>query len=128
MKTEVGSMSFEVKPPDQYWSFWILCVLSSSVSLAPTNSLHQLRIRLVDRNDSGTRRRIEQISLKICGLAGQIPSSYILSTGLSKSDETAFVAGGFADVYRGKYNETNVALKVVRVAGKKNIRKAHKAC
>ena len=75
-----------------------------------------------------TRRKIDRTSIRLCGLAGQVPTSYILSTGLKKEEVDACAAGGFADVYRGSYNELKVALKVVRVAGRKNIKRAHKVC
>ena len=75
-----------------------------------------------------TRREMDQTSIRLCSLAGQVPTSYILSTGLKKAEVEACAAGGFADVYRGSYNELEVALKVVRVAGKRNIKRAHKVC
>ena len=65
--------------------------------------------------------------MKLASLAGQIPYSHIISAGLKADMDTPYAAGGFADIYRGTLQGKQVALKVVRVYGTRNIQVAQKA-
>ncbi|EIN04829.1 kinase-like protein, partial [Punctularia strigosozonata HHB-11173 SS5] len=51
---------------------------------------------------------------ELCGESGLVPTRYRLS-GLARVGTDPPCAGGFADVYRGTYNGTIVALKFMRL-------------
>jgi hypothetical protein len=61
------------------------------------------------------RKKCLRALRKICGSSGTLPNSYIISDGLEKIDEYAFTSGGFADVWRGTYNNKKVAIKAFRI-------------
>lgn len=65
---------------------------------------------------------------KLCGRAGLLPSSCVLSEGLSLESTDVLMSGGFADIWRGKLGRKTVALKVLRIRGSSNLQKVKKVC
>jgi hypothetical protein len=63
---------------------------------------------------------------RLCGAFGDLPSSCMLnSEKLERTSPEALLSGGFADIWKGTYKEsdtvTNVAIKVLRIYGKDNL-------
>ncbi|KAF5345362.1 hypothetical protein D9758_008509 [Tetrapyrgos nigripes] len=64
---------------------------------------------------------------RLCGVFGALPSSCVLNSEkqLEKTSTEALLSGGFADIWRGKYEERDtvidVAIKVLRIYGKENL-------
>jgi hypothetical protein len=59
----------------------------------------------------------------VCGKRGVLPSSYIISEGVSRKDKKGFASGGFADVWKGElvernFNRRKVCLKTIKVTVK----------
>jgi hypothetical protein len=52
----------------------------------------------------------------ICGSHSTLPSSYIISDGLTRTGEGAIEFGGFADVWQGVHCGKKVCIKVLRVS------------
>jgi hypothetical protein len=52
----------------------------------------------------------------ICGSHTTLPSSHIISGGLTKIGENATAFGGFADVWQGDQDGKQVCIKVLRIA------------
>ena len=75
-------------------------------------------------SDSTLNRRYERILRRLCGRAGVLPTLfYIPHEELEKTSSQAVAGGGFADVYEGRYKGEKVALKVLRVYNRENLRK-----
>ena len=72
-------------------------------------------------------RNCEMTLRRLCGRASLLPKSISLSeSDIERTTTTPSCGGGFADVYEGVYLGKPVALKVLRVYGKDNIRKVQK--
>lgn len=59
------------------------------------------------------RNRLRRLSLKIFIKHGTFPTGLIL-VDVRCTDRTNFIRGGFANVYRGSYHGSQVALKTLR--------------
>ena len=63
---------------------------------------------------------------QLCGRAGFLPVSHIISQKLIQTSETAVASGGFGDVWEGIWNDKRVAIKALRVYKDDDIRKVVK--
>ena len=63
---------------------------------------------------------------QLCGRAGQLPASHIISDGLIKATEHPIASGDSADVWEGRYDNTRVAIKALRIYKGDNLRKVGK--
>lgn len=52
---------------------------------------------------------------KICGSTGLLPTSHMLTKGLTKLGGVPVASGGFADVWLGDYSDIPVAIKALRI-------------
>lgn len=74
-----------------------------------------------------SKRRYERTLRRLCSRAGVLPSSfYILQEEIVKTSPQAVAGGGFSDVYEGEYKGQKVALKVLRMYDKENLKKTQK--
>lgn len=67
--------------------------------------------------DESFSRACYRVLSKLCGHTGLLPTSFILSDGLSKYADRPVSGGGFSDLYIGRFNDVEVALKSLRVFG-----------
>ena len=74
------------------------------------------------------RRSSVRILRRVCGLQTILPRSCILSDNISKEGDTAFASGGFADVWKGSYNENPVCIKAFRAYTADNLAEIKKVC
>jgi hypothetical protein len=63
---------------------------------------------------------------KLCAAHGMLPSSYILTDGLEVIGDKAYKFGGFADIWKGRFEGRNVAIKALRVYATNNLGKIKK--
>jgi serine/threonine protein kinase len=63
----------------------------------------------------GIVEKFHRTLIKTCGQTGLLPSSYMLSEGLTKIGNLPIASGGFADVWKGLYKDHGVAIKSLRV-------------
>ena len=69
------------------------------------------------------RKRSVRILRRVCGLQRILPRSCIISDGISKEGDIAFASGGFADVWKGRYNGNPVCVKAFRAYTADNLAK-----
>ena len=62
---------------------------------------------------------------KICGRLGLLPRSIKIQVSYDRSDEPEY-SGGYADIWKGKYQDYHVAVKVLRVCASNNFEKITK--
>ena len=74
------------------------------------------------------RSRSVRILRRVCGLQTILPRSCIISDVISKEGDTAFASGGFADVWKGRYNENSVCVKAFRAYTAGNLAEIKKVC
>ena len=74
------------------------------------------------------RRSSVRILRRVCGLQTILPRSCILSDNISKEGDIAFASGGFADVWKGRYNENPVCIKAFRACTADNLIEIKKVC
>jgi len=60
----------------------------------------------------------------VCSATERLPTSAVVSTGLEKRGTIAVASGEFTDVWRGKYNGAQVAIKAFRIYPAKNLKEA----
>lgn len=65
---------------------------------------------------------------KLCSRTGFLPTSCVLTEGLTRTSTESIMSGGFADIWRGKLKGKHVALKVLRIHGSRNLQKVKKVC
>ena len=63
---------------------------------------------------------------QLCGLAGSLPASHIISEDLIRTSEEPVASGGYGDVWEGIYNDKRVAIKALRVYRDDDVRKVSK--
>jgi hypothetical protein len=51
---------------------------------------------------------------KLCGTNGTLPTSHILTEDLKVIGDNAYKSGGFGDVWRGRFKDRSVAIKVLK--------------
>lgn len=66
------------------------------------------------------RRRLDRFLQRIVKETGQLPTSMIIDN-VQKSGNHPLAGGGFADVYHGSQGDIEVAIKVLRVFGNKQV-------
>ena len=69
------------------------------------------------------RRRCVRILRRVCGSQQILPRSCILSENISKQGDIAFASGGFADVWKGRYDGNCVCIKMFRAYTAENLSK-----
>ena len=69
------------------------------------------------------RKRSDRILRRVCGLQMILPRSCLISDGISKEGDVAFASGGFADVWKGRYNGNPVCVKAFRNYTAQNLAK-----
>jgi len=60
---------------------------------------------------------------KLCSRNEHLPKSFMISGKLRKTGEQPAASGSFADVWQGRYGDSDVALKSIRVSGTDNVKK-----
>lgn len=65
---------------------------------------------------NGLRKRCFRFLCKICAIRGVLPTHCALKPDDLQRSEVPDYGGGFGEVWRGKYNETTVAIKKLRVS------------
>lgn len=63
---------------------------------------------------------------QLCGRAGSLPASHIISENLIRTSEEPVASGGYGDVWEGIYNDKRVAIKALRVYRDDDVRKVSK--
>ncbi|KLO15815.1 kinase-like protein [Schizopora paradoxa] len=73
-------------------------------------------------------RKCEKTLRRLCARTGLLPRSITLSeSDLRRTSNVPTCGGGFADIFEGEYRDKAVALKVLRVYGRDNVRKVMKS-
>ena len=63
---------------------------------------------------------------QLCGRAGSLPASHIISENLIRTSEEPVASGGYGDVWEGIYNDKRVAIKALRLYRDDDVRKVLK--
>jgi len=63
---------------------------------------------------NGLRKRCFKSLCRICATRGVLPGQYVLDAGDLQRPEVAECGGGFGEVWKGRHNETVVAIKKLK--------------
>ena len=61
---------------------------------------------------------------EVCSTTDRLPTSTLLVAGLEKRDDIAVASGGLADIWRGEYYGSPVAIKAFRIYPAQNLKEA----
>jgi hypothetical protein len=71
----------------------------------------------LSETDDPARDKAVRLLGKTCGWLGLLPTSHVLSDGIiTTSNNAVSYYGGYADVWRGKLGEREVAIKALRIS------------
>lgn len=80
---------------------------------------------MFDRLEPWLQKKCLGALRKICGRETLLPRSARISVDLNQSGSPLY-RGGFADVWKGEYQGTQVAIKVIRIYSKSDFAKVQK--
>lgn len=71
-------------------------------------------LKVIPTSDDASRRCLHKLQT-ICSSRKILPSSYLITSGLSKIGDLPVASGGFGDVWKGTYGSVVVAIKCPRI-------------
>jgi len=77
---------------------------------------------------NGLRKKCFKSLCRICASRGVLPKLYTLNADYLRRSEVPDYSGGFGEVWKGAYNETDVAIKRLRGVVASELEKRKEVC